>query len=160
MVLSVGGRDGVRFIFRSISAPSSERHLLSEVAPTLSLKTPSHGVFVCGVRDFAFKRGPRNALRFGERRSRHVRSRHTNRICLPNTASDDDGTVAFNSRRLPLCLSILKGLEHLYDVPIPLNGGDGVCYTHSLGVYLVLGAPSQRQKRDQRSPSKQSAGLF
>ena len=29
---------------------SSERHLLSEVAPTLSLKTPYYGVFVCGFR--------------------------------------------------------------------------------------------------------------
>ena len=30
--------------------PSSERRLLSKAAPTLSLKTPCYGVFVCAVR--------------------------------------------------------------------------------------------------------------
>ena len=40
-----------------------------------------------------FQRGPRHALRVGERRSRHTRSRHTNRICLPSTARDDDVAI-------------------------------------------------------------------
>ena len=38
-------------------------------------------------------RGPRNASRCGERRSRGARSRHTNRICLPRRANDDDVAI-------------------------------------------------------------------
>ena len=37
---------------------------------------------------------PNTPLRVGERRSRHMRSRHTNRICLPNTARDDDVAIS------------------------------------------------------------------
>ncbi|MEE3491457.1 relaxase/mobilization nuclease domain-containing protein [Ruminococcus sp.] len=35
---------------------------------------------------------PRSLLR-GERRNRHTRSRHTNRICLPSTANDDAASI-------------------------------------------------------------------
>ena len=35
---------------RYSASPSSERHRLSYAAPTLSLKTPCYGVFICAVR--------------------------------------------------------------------------------------------------------------
>ena len=38
------------FFCRSTSAPPSDRHLLSDLLSTLSLKTPCYGVFVCTVR--------------------------------------------------------------------------------------------------------------
>ncbi len=40
---------------------------------------------------------PKKALFFGERRNRYTRTRRTDRIRLPSSASDDDGTVAFES---------------------------------------------------------------
>ena len=46
----INGGDYFRLFCRAAPAPSSERHLLSEVAPTLSLKTPCYGVFACDVR--------------------------------------------------------------------------------------------------------------
>ena len=51
-----------------------------------------------------FQRVPGTPLRVGERRSRHMRSRHTNRICLTNTARDDD--VAIPQSRNPTFLSL------------------------------------------------------
>ena len=37
------------------------------------------------------QRGPRHAPRGGERTNGDARSRHTNRICLPSTADEDEG---------------------------------------------------------------------
>ena len=41
--------------------------------------------------------GPHNSPSYGERRSRNARSRHTNRICLPSKARDDDGALLHGS---------------------------------------------------------------
>ncbi len=47
----------------------------------------------------ALRRGPRHAPRGGERTNGEMRSRHTNRICLPSTADEDD--VAISTILLP-----------------------------------------------------------
>ncbi len=43
------------------------------------------------MSEVKIQRGPRHAPRGGERTNGGARSRHTNRICLPSTADEDEG---------------------------------------------------------------------
>ena len=48
-IMNMVETDGCLF-YLSMSAPPSERHLLSNLLSTLSLKTPCYGVFTFGLR--------------------------------------------------------------------------------------------------------------
>jgi len=59
-------------------------------ATTLQERTRVSAIGLVSLLAYVIFRGPHHAPRDGERRSRHTRSRHTNRICLSSTACDDD----------------------------------------------------------------------
>ena len=63
-------------------------------------------LFIKKLYGYSIIGAPKKPLLFGERTNRHTRSRHTNRICLPSSASDDEHGSCLPNQRFGQLLTI------------------------------------------------------